>query len=652
MEQFKNKCCNHQGGSTTNPPITNFKPQGQLEPGKDPGNITQSCFTLNKLPNIETVKELAFELCNVQQAFDKCPQYYTKSNFDALIDTITKAFFHLYVKLAEVTETPWFEGYAELDLDPVEKAKKENKKFPGFYLIKDVGQYPNFKDINGDILNVYESDLIDHIIFFKPVFDLGFNFLGYEKVSTQIKGIQDLYNKITTINAHITMIYHHISDINNRVIQEGVSIENFVDLFVNTDSDKNVTITLDDSKLKNKIDQIEGDVTKIQGDVTNIDNRVTILEGKSVVLQQSIKYSELLDLINTNSLNPGQEYRITDYTFTTTQESTSSAEHDFDIIVSALSTNTLNENAKAACKENYNYFKDNKLNLWELKYSIYNDTNKYNWADPQNGKGVIYWLKDEFNNEAGYDFKNALFGKQLYVNIPYYEDGVYVDQSGKNYYTFDYVLDRSNADLSLTGAFVDCKIKFSKKLPYNKFCNKGTNVIVEGSLNYIDDGLNFVINGTQNYITTSRNVTLNSDYTIVTNSQNISTQKSSLENIIIQCHDVKLGFENNANYLRNCQYFTTDSRVSSLNIRTWYYCKVCTDSDNIISKDITLEYSTIGYNNYNVTFKGTGTFKNKTIGPSTFNTSWQDPNYEFEFNSEIADEYETISKNQFVTYID
>jgi hypothetical protein len=71
----------------------------------------------------------------------------------------------------------------------------------------------------------------------------------------------------------------------------------------------------------------------------------------------------------------------------------------------------LNENAKAACKENDNYFKDNKLNLWELKYSIYNDTDKYNWADPQNGKGVIYWLKDEFGNEAGYDFKNALFGK-------------------------------------------------------------------------------------------------------------------------------------------------------------------------------------------------------------------------------------------------
>lgn len=243
MGQFKNKCCNHQGGSTTNPPITNFKPQGQLEPGKDPGNITQSCFVLNKLPNIETVKELAFELCNIQQAFDKCPQYYTKSNFDALINTITKALFHLYVKSSEIS-------------------------------------------------------------------------------------------------------------------------------------------------------------------------------GESVNLQQEITYSELVELINTNSLNPGQEYRITDYTFTTTQEFTASANHDFDIIVSALNTNTLNENAKAVCKENDEYFKNSKLNLWELKYSIYNDKNKYGWADTENGKGVIYWLKDEFNNEAGYDFKNLIYkidNKQVYT---------------------------------------------------------------------------------------------------------------------------------------------------------------------------------------------------------------------------------------------
>ena len=368
MEQFKNKCCNHQGGSTTNPPIINSKPQGQLQPGKDPGNITQSCFVLNKLPNIETVKELAFELCNVQQAFDKCPQYYTKSNFDALIDTITKAFFHLYVKLSEVTETPWFEGYAELDLNPVEKAKKENKKFPGFYLIKDAGEYPNFKDINGDILNVYESELINHIIFFKPIFDLGFNFLGYEKVLTQIKGIQDIYNTIKIIN--------------------------------------------------NDIGTINKSITNIKSDVLSIGNRVTVLEGKTVVLQQPVLYSELINLIKSNSLKPGLEYRITNYTFTTTIPNTESARHDFDIIVVADTTNTLNENARAVVKEGDTYFENSNLAAWEIKYTIYNNKNVHEWADSINGKGVIYWMKDEFDNEAGYDFKNLIYkidNKQVYT---------------------------------------------------------------------------------------------------------------------------------------------------------------------------------------------------------------------------------------------
>jgi hypothetical protein len=65
-------------------------------------------------------------------------------------------------------------------------------------------------------------------------------------------------------------------------------------------------------------------------------------------------------LIELNALTPGQEYRITDYTFTTTQEFTASANHDFDIIVSALNTNTLNENAKAVCKENDEYFKNSQ----------------------------------------------------------------------------------------------------------------------------------------------------------------------------------------------------------------------------------------------------------------------------------------------------
>lgn len=57
--------------------------------------------------------------------------------------------------------------------------------------------------------------------------------------------------------------------------------------------------------------------------------------------------------------------------------------------------------------DTYYSAEDCKANLsaWELKYSIDNDDTKYYWADTENGKGVIYWLKDDWGNECPYDFK-------------------------------------------------------------------------------------------------------------------------------------------------------------------------------------------------------------------------------------------------------
>ena len=37
------------------------------------------------------------------------------------------------------------------------------------------------------------------------------------------------------------------------------------------------------------------------------------------------------------------------------------------------------------------------------QYDINNNSNKYDWAEPTKGKGVIYYLRDEFGNEAPYD---------------------------------------------------------------------------------------------------------------------------------------------------------------------------------------------------------------------------------------------------------
>ena len=128
-------------------------------------------------------------------------------------------------------------------------------------------------------------------------------------------------------------------------------------------------------------------------------------------LAAPVTYTELVAIQNAGELIPGTFYRITDYTTTTVQADTQSAGHDFDIIVTALSTNEISENAKCVRKSGDTYFTNAKLEAWEIKYCINNDTSRFDWADAINGKGVIYYMKDEWGNECPYDFKNIQFNK-------------------------------------------------------------------------------------------------------------------------------------------------------------------------------------------------------------------------------------------------
>ena len=88
-------------------------------------------------------------------------------------------------------------------------------------------------------------------------------------------------------------------------------------------------------------------------------------------------YSALKTLRDNSQLIPGIQYRITDYQCTTTTTSTSSAGHQFDIVVVADSTNKLNENARAVLHSGDTYFANCKLESWQLKYCIDNDTTRF-----------------------------------------------------------------------------------------------------------------------------------------------------------------------------------------------------------------------------------------------------------------------------------
>ena len=152
-----------------------------------------------------------------------------------------------------------------------------------------------------------------------------------------------------------------------------------------------------------------------------------------------ITWSDLKAKRDAGELTLGQLYRINDYQCTTTQSGTKSAGHQFDIIVLALSNNTLSEQAWAALHSGDTYFANNDLSAWQIWYCLDNDTTRFAWADNTsgNGRGVIYRMIDEFNNDIPYDFKNIQFKHPIKPTSYYYY--TFTNNIG----SIDYSLDKS-----------------------------------------------------------------------------------------------------------------------------------------------------------------------------------------------------------------
>lgn len=123
-------------------------------------------------------------------------------------------------------------------------------------------------------------------------------------------------------------------------------------------------------------------------------------------------YSTIYNLYKAGKLIPGCFYEIEDYTLVLDPDRTDikSGDHKFNIILQAISKNKFSEVAKAAPSkdESDTYFNNCDLSKWELKYCIENDIDRFDWAYNR-GQGVIYYMKDEWNNECPYDFKNVMY---------------------------------------------------------------------------------------------------------------------------------------------------------------------------------------------------------------------------------------------------
>ena len=162
--------------------------------------------------------------------------------------------------------------------------------------------------------------------------------------------------------------------------------------------------------------------------------------GDSLYVEKT--YSQLAAMVSGGTLVKGQKYRITDYATTTAQTNTTSANHAFDLVVTATDTNKLDCMAQAVLHSGDTYFSTAGADLskWQVWYDINNNTTKYAWAKStaNGGKGVIYRLIDEWGNDCPYDFKNILF-----------------TVSGKtaNTYTFNVYSNSTSSDHSLNGRY-------------------------------------------------------------------------------------------------------------------------------------------------------------------------------------------------------
>ena len=170
-------------------------------------------------------------------------------------------------------------------------------------------------------------------------------------------------------------------------------------------------------RFKQTAPEIQELLDKVPENAAGIEeNRVAIAELSEEVDALKVKeirvtYWELVSKLQSAKLVSGKVYRITDYATVLPSSVTNaqSAGHVFDVLVTAIAENALSEDARAIHHDNDDYFYESAVKSWQLKYSIWNDTTRFSWADERNGKGVIYWMKDEFGNECGYDFKNIQF---------------------------------------------------------------------------------------------------------------------------------------------------------------------------------------------------------------------------------------------------
>ena len=147
------------------------------------------------------------------------------------------------------------------------------------------------------------------------------------------------------------------------------------------------------------------------------------------------------------------------------------------------------------------------LEAWELKYCIDNDTDRFKWADTENGKGVIYYMKDDRNNECSYDFKQIQFkrypitGVDMYTTLEHGDSIISIDEENPIWcYTFSAVKVTYNQDEEIAemldssvlmdeeNGFIAYDNKINRYIGYQNFeSGSGSSCIYLNNIVFVDE---------------------------------------------------------------------------------------------------------------------------------------------------------------------
>ena len=341
--------------------------------------------------------------------------------------------------------------------------------------------------------------------------------------------------------------------------------------------------------LKTKVDTIEGKQLSTNDFTDEYKKELDDLIIKNIIDITIDDLSNNLDFEKYNYRIPYSPSRVgrydEDYIFLL--EDIGQISHKYNLIVTGFNNSEGLFTAYGEKIKGDTYFNNNDLSKWEIKFKL------------NSGNIEIIYLKDEFNNESNFDFKNVLF-KRYHASINITRKSYYgnsdnslsaLDLSYSNLLVSEYFYDRH---LSTGGYYSFEQYIISVKInsnPHNAdyYYMFGPSPMYDNSINNYKYCKNNSINIKQNSIND-----------LVFNSDTINNIIETYDTITIsaQCENNNLDLTNCDDYTFICNgiYNTTISKNSDIKNTVLYRLNGCNFDNNEIENSVFWEINNSIFN--------------------------------------------------------